>query len=298
MELHCGMGHISPAIAKKLVENGLVAGVWLDDSSGDIVFCESCVYAKATHKPVPKVCKGERATEFGGEIHSDLWGPTPVSMIHGRHYYVTFTDDKTQVTYLHLLHRKGDTLAAYKDFETKMKTQHKANIKVFCSDCGGKYTGREFVLHLKKKGTKQKLTVHNTPQQNGIAERLNHTILKKVRAMLHTSGQPLLWGKAAHHAVGLKNRTPTKALDGITLFEALTGKKLDLRGLKEWGCQVWVRNKMKAKLGGHVKEGVWVGLDETSRGYWVYWPKKRTVTVEQNTYFDLLPSLHLLLTQL
>src|SRR5882762_5597950 len=174
------MGHISPGIAKKLVENGLVTGVRINDSSDGVVFCKSCVYAKATQKPVAKEREGERATEFGGEVHTDLWGPAPVATIRGRRYYVTFTDDKTRMTYLHLLKRKSDTLSAYKDFEAECLTQHKARIKVLHSDRGGKYTGKEFVLHLKKNGTKQKLTVHDTPQHNGVAERLNRTILEKV----------------------------------------------------------------------------------------------------------------------
>ena len=85
--------------------------------------------------------------------------------------------------------------------------------------------------------------------------------------MLHASGQPkFLWGEAARHAVWLKNRTPTKALDGMTPFEALTGDKPNLRGLREWGSRVWVRNEKKAKLGGRVDEGVWVGIDDKSKG--------------------------------
>jgi Reverse transcriptase (RNA-dependent DNA polymerase)/gag-polypeptide of LTR copia-type/Integrase core domain/GAG-pre-integrase domain/Zinc knuckle len=287
MELHRRMGHISPGIAKKLVKNGLVTGIRIDDSSNGVVFCESCVYAKATRKPVAKEREGERATEFGGEVHTDLWGPAPVATIRGRRYYVTFTDDKTRMTYLHLLKRKSDTLAAYKDFEAECLTQHKARIKVLHSDRGGEYMGKEFVLHLKKNGTKQKLTIHDTPQHNGVAERLNRTILEKVRAMLHASGQPkFLWGEAARHAVWLKNRTSTKALDGMTPFEALTGDKPSLRGLREWGSRVWVRNEKKAKLGGRVDEGVWVGIDEKSKGFRVYWPKKCTVTVERNVYFN------------
>src|ERR1700732_4636330 len=59
MELHRRMGHISPGIAKKLVDNGLVTGVRIIESSGDTVFCESCVYAKATRKPVAKEREGE-----------------------------------------------------------------------------------------------------------------------------------------------------------------------------------------------------------------------------------------------
>lgn len=287
-ELHRRMGHISSGVAKKLAENGLVTGVRVDMSSGEPVFCESCVYAKATRKPVAKEREGERATEFGGEIHSDLWGPAPVTTIKGRRYYVSFTDDKTRLTDLYLLKHKSDTFRAYKEYEASCKTQHKADIRILHSDRGGEYTGKEFVVHLKRKGTKQKLTVHDTPQHNGVAERLNRTILEKVRAMLHASGQPrMLWGEAAHHAVWLKNRTPTKALNsGATPYEAAYGKKPDLRGVREWGSRCWVRNESSAKLGGRVAEGVWVGIDDKSKGSRVFWPGKRRVTVERNVYFD------------
>ena len=217
----------------------------------------------------------------------DLWGPSPVTILCGHRYYVSFTDDKTCLTYLHLLKHKSDTLNAYKDFEANCKTQHKANVKVLHSDCGGEYTRKEFVMHLKWNGTKQKLTVHDTPENNGVAERLNCTILEKIRTMLHASGQPeFLWGEAAHHVVWLKNHTPTKALGGLTPFEVAYSRKPDLRGLREWGSCIWVRNESKSKLGGHVNEGVWVVLDNNSKGAQVFWPTKRTVMVERNIYFD------------
>ena len=80
--------------------------------------------------------------------------------------------------------------------------------------------GNEFILYLKRQGTAQCLTAHNTPQHNGVAEWLNQTILKRVRALLHASGMPkFLWGEAACHIVWLKNRTPTKVLDGLTPYE-------------------------------------------------------------------------------
>ena len=72
-QFHRRMGHISPEIARQLVNKGFVTGVRLEaTSSGDPFFCESCIYAKATRKSVPKERQGERATEFGGEVHSDL----------------------------------------------------------------------------------------------------------------------------------------------------------------------------------------------------------------------------------
>lgn len=95
VELHRCMGHIAPSAARCLAENGLVSGVKVDMSSGEPTFCESCVYAKATRKPVAKVRQGERAAEFVGEVHTDLWGPSPMPTLGGRRYYISFTDDKT-----------------------------------------------------------------------------------------------------------------------------------------------------------------------------------------------------------
>jgi hypothetical protein len=198
----------------------------------------------------------------------------------------TYTDDKTHLTYIYFLQKKSETFQAYKDFETTCEVQHKAKIHCLHSDCGGEYTGKEFVIYLKSKGMKQKLTVHDTLQHNGVAEYLNCTILEKVRTMLHASRQPnFLWGEAARHAVWLRNHTPTKALNGRTPFEAVYNVNPNLWGMHEWGCRVWVRNESSFKLGGRVDEGVWVGFDDFSKGSRVFWPAKRSVTVEQNVYF-------------
>ena len=288
MELHRRMGHIAPSAAQRLAEQGLVSGLKFDLSKDEPTFCESCVYAKATRKPIAKARQGERATEFAQEVHSDLWGPAPVPTIGGRRYYISFTDDKTRLTYLHLLRQKSEAFGAYKDFESWCHTQHDARIKVLHSDRGGEYLGKEFTLHLKSAGTEHKLTVHDTPQHNGVAEQLNRTLLEKVRAMLHESGLPRsLWGEAVRHAVWLKNRTPTKALDGATPLEVATGKVPDLSRVRPWGSRIWVRVEAGDKLGGRVVEGHWVGIDDGSpNGCRVYWPAKRSVSVERNVYWD------------
>jgi gag-polypeptide of LTR copia-type/Zinc knuckle len=118
MEFHRCMGHISPAVAERLVSKGFVTGVSLDTSGTDgPVFCESCVFVKSHHESISKVHKGERATEFGGEIHSDVWGPAPVDSLGGRRYFVSFTDDYSRLTHVYLLHHKSDTFEAYKTFK-------------------------------------------------------------------------------------------------------------------------------------------------------------------------------------
>ena len=129
--------------------------------------------------------------------------------------------------------------------------------------------------------------MHDTPQHAGVAERRNRTIAECIRVLLHASGLPKsLLGEAARHVVWLLNRMTTKAVDGMTPYEAAFGKKLNLSGVREWGDKVWVRVEAGDKLGGRVKEGRWMGIDEQSKGVRVYWPDKRNVTIERNIYYD------------
>ena len=76
------------------------------------------------------------------------------------------------------------------------------------------------------------------------------------------------------------NRTSTKAVDGMTPYKAAFSKKPNLQEVREWGEKVWVRIKGGDKLGGHVHEGWWLGVDEKSKGVRIYWPDSRTVSVE------------------
>ena len=133
-QLHRRMGHISPGIAKKLISDGFVTGVRLVSAAATEFFCESCVYAKATRKAIPKAREGERAKKFGDEVHSDLWGPAPVETKGGQRYYVTFVDDYTRLTHLHLLHTKDEAFEVYKEFEAWCNNQLEASIRVLHSD--------------------------------------------------------------------------------------------------------------------------------------------------------------------
>jgi hypothetical protein len=95
---------------------------------------------------------------------------------------------------------------------------------------------------LDKNGTKCKLTIYDTPSQNGIAERLNCTLIEKVHAVMISSQLPhFLWGKALLHVIWLKNRMWTRALlKGVTLYELVIGNTPVLCDIPEWGSIVWV----------------------------------------------------------
>ncbi len=146
------------------------------------------------------------AKNFRDEVHSNFWGPSPLSSLGGQYYYITFTNNATHWTWLYLLCSKDQTLDAYKSFVTWAKTQHGATIKCLHSDHGEEFTGNEFTKYLEQEGTERCLTTHDMPEHNGIAKALNHCLLERVRAMLHSANLPKnLWGEAIYHAVWLKN---------------------------------------------------------------------------------------------
>ena len=234
-----------------------------------------------------KIRKGEQSKEVGVLAWSDVWGPTPVETLGGKRYYITFTDDHSHLTYLCTLRQKSKTFAGYQQFEAWLDRQLAAKVRMLHSDRGGEYLGNEFIMYLKRQGMAQRLTAHDMPQHNGIAERLNRTILERVRALLHASGQPkFLWGEAACHIVWLKNRTPTKVLEGLTPYEVAFGRKPNLSKVREWGSEVYARKERENKLGWRVDKVRWMGIDDKSENaYQVYWPMKRIVTVERNVYW-------------
>ena len=134
-KLHRRLGHISPDTARKLVREKMVTGVWLEYTPfGRPFFCASCVYAKATRKPVAKMRDGEREDVFGGEVHSDVWGLVPVESKGGRRYYVTFINDKSRLMTLYLLKTKDEVPWAYKQYKAWVETQMGLKIKVLNSD--------------------------------------------------------------------------------------------------------------------------------------------------------------------
>ncbi len=204
-ELHRKLGHIGHDTARILVEKGLVKGVELDRESKPSL-CASCEWGKGHRKAVQRVREDERAMAVGEEIHLDLWGPAPVETINHKEYLISFMDDNSCYTVIYFLTKKSDVFSSYLAFEAWLKIQYNVQIKKLQSDRGGKYLSGEFTNHLRKKGTTRQLTIHDTPEYNGISERLNCTLLEKVRAMLHESKLPrFLWEEALAHATFIKN---------------------------------------------------------------------------------------------
>lgn len=94
-----------------------------------------------------------------------------------------------------------------------------------------------------------------------------------------------LWVEAVKHAAYLRNRTTTKNTIGSTPHERATGEKPNLAKIPRFGCEVWVHIEAPSKLDAKSKAARWVGFDEQSKAHRVYWPEKRSISVERNLVF-------------
>jgi transposase InsO family protein len=281
--LHRRLGHTSADSIRSLIRHHAVEGVELIEDSSPF-YCESCEHAKTTRKPIKSERTGGQASAFGEEIHSDLWGPSRTTTLSRCPYYVTFTDDFSRFTVIETLKKKSDTLTAYKAYANWAQTQHGVAIKRLRSDRGGEFTGNEFTKFLQEQGTERRLTTHDTPQHNGVAEALNRRLMERVHAMLHQSGLPeYLWGEAVQHAVWLKNRSSTRVLGDVTPLERLTGIKPNIAGVPEWGQPVWVHISKGSKLQARGVKARWVGYDrESPHAHRIYWPEQSKISIERD----------------
>jgi transposase InsO family protein len=186
---------------------------------------------------------------------------------------MSLTDDYSRETRIKFLWLKSQAFGAFKDFNTQLQCQHpEVKTRKLRSDRGGEYLSTEFDDYLKEHGIVRQLTVHDSPQQNGVAERLNHTLVEHACAMLIRKDMPMyLWAEAIQYATWLTNRFPSRAIPGYTPHALVYKTKLDLGDAHEFGCKVYVHRSDGGKLEARASEAVFVGIDEQSKAYRIYW---------------------------
>ena len=123
-------------------------------------------------------------------IHSDVCGPISPSSHSNKRYILSFVDDYSHKTWVYFLHAKFETFSAFKSFKARVEKEAHATITCLRTDRGGEFTSEEFANYCNHHRISRQLTTTYTPQQNGVAERKNHTILNAVRAVLHEKGVP------------------------------------------------------------------------------------------------------------
>ena len=157
------------------------------------------------------------------------------------------------------MHRKSETFDKFKEFRAEVEKQLGVLIKSLRFDRGGEYLSDELQQHLLENEIVSQLTALGTPQQNGVAERRNRTLLDMVRSMISYSTLPTtFWGYALLTACYLLNNVPSKSVPK-TPHELWMGKIATLNHIRIWGCPAHVLDKESNKLDSRSEVCVFVG---------------------------------------
>jgi transposase InsO family protein len=273
----------------KMVQDDLVEGMPVSAEQFRKVkqtVCEPCVLGKQTRKPFPS--SKRESTGPMELIHTDVCGPMETKTPGGNRYFVSFIDDYSRCAVIQLLQNKNQVKTALSAFVSTMENQFDTKIKKLQSDRGGEFWNKDVKEFCANKGIVHQKTNPYSSQENGIAERLNRTLMEKTRAMIQGSelGDEY-WGEALLTASHVRNRTVSQ-VHGKTPLEMLTGKKPQVNNLRVFGSTAFVHvpSQRRQKLDAVAKKAVFLGYEANTKGYRIMRKRDKRVVVSKDVTFQ------------
>jgi transposase InsO family protein len=266
---HRRLGHLNPEAVTRMLNKGMVTGMEITDGSPIATPCEPCVKGKQTRAEIYKSTE-TRADNVLGRIFTDVCGRLPTKSHDGFEYFITWVDDKSRKVFVAGMREKSEVTCHLKAFISWAEVETGQRVGILRSDGGGEYIAGEAQRYLGEKGIKHEITTPNTPQHNGVAERMNRTLLDKVRAMLIDANLPQsYWYDALRYAAHIHNVTPTQALDNITPEEAWSGNKPNVSNLRMFGVRAFVHipDSHRDKLSARSLVCTFIGLARQRKAY-------------------------------
>lgn len=271
----------------KLVREELADGIDAKNFN-DISFCEPCAAGKNHRRPFPK--KSPSRSDGPLElIHTDVCGKMSVPSLSGNYYFITFIDDFTRYVWVYVMQTKDQVYNIFKEWKTLIENQLDKKIKVLRSDNGGEYTSNQFKNYLKSEGVRHETTIPKTPEQNGVSERMNRSLVESVRTMLYDAGlNKKFWAEALATAVYVRNRCPTSALVGMTPYEAFHGSKPNVKHLRIFGCTAYahVSKEERGKFDSKSNRCMLLGYGSHQKGYRLYDFTRSKVVFSRDVIFN------------
>lgn len=296
---HERFGHLSKEKFLQMKKHELYEGKQLISiNPPDDYFCEPCIFGKQHRLPFAKSKDRSHVTRPLFCVFSDVCGKISPSSIDGYNYFITFTDEFTRYTVIYLLKQKSESFGAFKDFVAKGESHFNLKVAHFYIDNGREYLSNACKEFCNEKGIQFHLTVPNTPQQNGISERKNRTLVEKARAMIEGAElDTRFWGEAVLTAGFLSNITPTSAIDqSKTPYQLWHNKKPKIENLRIFGCTVYVHDKNRVgKFDKKSNKGILVGYDYSGYKIWILESRKfiiaRDVIFDENSFKNTRPEM-------
>ncbi|GJT01251.1 putative ribonuclease H-like domain-containing protein [Tanacetum coccineum] len=262
---HQWLGHINFKTMNKLVKGNLVRGLpsKLLENDQTYVACQKGKQHRAS-------CKSKTVSLISQPLymlHMDLFGPTFVKSLMKKLCCLVVTDDYSRFSWVFFLATKDETSGILKSFITGVENLIDQRVKVIRCDNGTEFKNKEMNQFCERKGIKREFSVARTPQQNGVAERKNRTLIEAARTMLADSKLPTtFWAEAVNTACYVQNRVLVIKPHNKTPYELFLSRKPALGFMRPFGCLVTILNTIDhlSKFDGKADEGFFVGYSINS----------------------------------
>ncbi|GJY78101.1 putative ribonuclease H-like domain-containing protein, partial [Tanacetum coccineum] len=284
---HRRLGHVNFKTLNKLVKGNLVRGLpsKIFQNDHNCVACQKGKQHKAS-------CKAKSVSSISQPLqllHIDLFGPTSVRSINHKTYCQVINDDFSRFSWVFFLRTKDETSGILKDFIRQIENQLNKKVKTIRCDNGTEFKNRDMIEFCGSKGIKREYSNAKTPQQNGVAERKNKTLIEAARTMLADSFLPnTFWAEAVNTACYVLNRVLVTKPHNKTPYELITGKIPIISYIRPFGCHVTILNTIDhlGKFEEKADEGFLVGYSLNSKAFRVY--NLETKRVEENLHINFL----------
>jgi transposase InsO family protein len=284
---HRRLAHVGMKNLHKLLKGEHILGLTNVLFEKDRV-CSTCQTGKqvGVHHPHKNIMTTDRPLEL---LHMDLFGSIAYISIGGSKYCLVIVDDYSRFTWVLFLQEKSQTQETLKGFLRRAQNEFGLRIKKIRSDNGTEFKNSQIEGFLEEEGIKHEFSSPYTPQQNGVVERKNRTLLDMVRTMLDEYKTPdRFWAEAINTACYSINRLYLHRILKKRSYELLTGKKPNVSYFRVFGskCFILVKRGRKSKFASKAVEGFLLGYDSNTRAYRVFNKSTGLVEVSCDIVFD------------
>ncbi|KAI3669630.1 hypothetical protein L6452_40934 [Arctium lappa] len=284
---HRRLFHLNFRYINKLVSGKLVKGLpeLKYEKEHLCATCEKGKMKRDPHKP-----KSEPSTSAPLELlHMDLCGPMRTQSLGEKKYILVIVDDYSRYTWVKFLRSKDETPDVLITFLKTTQVNLKKPVKLLRTDNGTEFKNKKVEEYLESVGISHQYSAARTPQQNGVVERRNCTLVEAARTMLSQSDLPLfLWAEAVSTACYTQNRSMIHRRFKKTPYALINNRTPTIKYFHIFGCKCFVLNDRESlnKFSAKADKGIFIGYSSTSTIFRVYLKKSNSVVESVNVTFD------------
>jgi transposase InsO family protein len=235
-------------------------------------FCDGCALGKMHHTPFPRAStyRAERVLDL---VHGDLCGLITPATPSSNKYFLSVVDDFSRYMWLEVLRSNDEAISFFKKIKALAESDQEVKLRAFRIDRGGEFNSFEFTTFCEEAGIRRNTTAPYSPQQNGVVERRNQTVVEMAHSLMKSMGvSATFWAEAIGTAVHILNMSPMRSLKGVSSYEAWCGKKPRVDYFRTFGCTTHVKlvGPGITKLSDRSRAGMFVGYEEGAKAYRVF----------------------------